>query len=90
MGSRYVVYRDDVEPRVTAGSLARPVLTEAFGCTYLTQTVLTIAPGATYSHASGEHEELLFVLRGRGRLLLDGTAAPFGPESGIYIASDET
>ena len=52
--------------------------------------MLTIAPGATYSHASGEHEELLFVLRGRGRLLLDGTAAPFGPESGIYIASDET
>lgn len=92
MGSRYVVYRDDVEPRLTPGSpaQARPVLTESFGCTYLTETVLTIAPGTTHPHASGEREDLLFVLRGHGKLLLDGTAASFGPESGIYIGSGET
>jgi mannose-6-phosphate isomerase-like protein (cupin superfamily) len=92
MGSRYVVYRDDIDPRQIPGSSAqvRPVLTESFGCTYLTETVLTIAPGTIHQHSSGDHEELLFVLRGRGKLLLDGTAQPFGPESGIYIGPGET
>ena len=87
MGSRYVVHQADVEPAKTG---ARPVLTESFGCTYLTETVLSIAPGTTEPHYSGAHEELLFVLHGNGRLLLDGVAQEFGPESGIYIAPDET
>jgi len=92
MGSRYVVYRGDVEPRPAPGSpvQARPVLTESFGCTYLTESVHSIPPGTTPPHESGDHEELLFVLRGRGRLLLDGAAREFGPESGIYIGPGET
>ena len=92
MRSRYVVYRDELEPRQAAGSPAqvRALLTESFGCTHLTQAVLTIAPGTTLPHNCGPHEELLFVLRGHGNLLLDGTGRPFGPESGIYIGPDET
>lgn len=91
MTSRYVVYRDDVEPHQLPGSpaQARPVLTESFGCTYLTETVLSIEPGTT-EHHSGAHEVLLFVLRGRGRLVLDGVAHEFGPQSGIYLAPHET
>lgn len=84
--SRYVVHRADVEP-LPGG--ARPVLTESFGCTYLTETVLSLEPGTT-QRASGPHEELLFVVSGRGRLLLDGVAHDFGPESGIYVAPGET
>lgn len=92
MGSRYVVYRADVEPQSSQGSPAqtRPVLTESFGCEYLTETVLSIEPGTTPPHESGDHEELLFVLQGRGRLLLNGEAQEFGPESGIYIGPGET
>jgi len=92
VSSRYVVYTEDIEPRSTPGSpeQARPVLTESFGCSYLTQTVLSIAPGTTPPRESGEHEELLFVVRGRGRLLLGGAAHDFGPDSGIYIAPGET
>ena len=84
MGSRYVVHRDDVQAQ--AG--IRPVLTESFGCEYLTEAVLALEPGTTGFH-SGEHEELMFVLHGRGRLLLAGTAEEFGPESGIYVAPGE-
>ncbi|HEY4019833.1 MAG TPA: cupin domain-containing protein [Pseudonocardiaceae bacterium] len=92
MDSRYVVYGADVEPEPLPGSPARvrPVLTESFGCTYLTETVLSIPAGTPPPHDSGEHEELLFVLRGRGRLLLDGAAHEFGPESGIHIGPGET
>lgn len=89
MGSRYVVYRTDVEPQESPLQ-ARPVLTESFGCTYLTETVLTVAPGTTPPQHSGDHEELLFVLHGRGRVLLDGTVHEFGPESGIHIGPGET
>lgn len=89
MGSRYVVRTADVEPQ----GPTRPVLTEAFGCQYLTEAVHTIAAGAALSFDSGDHEELLFVVRGRGRLLLDGdddgTSEEFGPESGIYIGPGE-
>ena len=92
MASRYVVYRTDVEAQSLPGSpvRTRPVLTDSFGCTYLTETVLSIARGTTSPHASGEHEELLFVLSGRGRLLLDGAALEFEQESGIYIGPGET
>ncbi|HEY4459954.1 MAG TPA: cupin domain-containing protein [Pseudonocardiaceae bacterium] len=90
MGSRYVVYRDDVDPLPEASAQVRPVLTESFGCTYLTETVLFAEPGTTAEHESGAHEELLFVLQGSGRLLIDGTALEFGPESGIYVAPGET
>src|SRR5215813_4299146 len=92
MSSRYVVYRDDIQPRQAPQepTQVRPVLTESFGCTYLTETVLTIAPGTTHARASGVHEELLFVLRGRGNLLLDSTVQAFGPESGVYVGPGET
>lgn len=92
MGSRYVVYRADVEPEVLPGSTAqiRPVLTESFGCTYLTETVLSLQPGTTAPLESGKHEELLFVLHGRGRLLHAGTAQEFQPQSGIYVGPGET
>lgn len=92
MGSRYVRYRADVQPQPAPGSpvQVRPVLTESFGCTYLTQRVLSVAPGTTPPQTSGDHEELLFVLSGHGRVLLDGATEEFGPESGIYIGAGET
>ncbi len=89
MGSRYVVQRADVEPRPSPEGLIQAVLPESFGCTYLTETVLSLAPGTTPPLATGDHEELLFVLSGRGRLLLDGKAYEFGPESGLYLAPAE-
>ena len=92
VNSRYVVYPADIQPRQAPQDPARvrPVLTESFGCAYLTETVLSIAPGTTHPRTPGIHEELLFVVRGQGNLLLDGTVAPFGPESGIYIGAGET
>ncbi len=86
MGSRYVVHTTDVEPE----GETRPVLTEAFGCTYLTENVLSVEPGLTGTRSSGSAEELLFVLHGKGSLLIDGEVHEFGPESGIYIAPGES
>jgi mannose-6-phosphate isomerase-like protein (cupin superfamily) len=92
VSSRYVVYRDDIEPRQALRDpmQVRPVLTESLGCSYLTESVLTITPGTTRPRACGAHEELLFVLRGYGNLRLGGTVQSFGPESGIYVGAGET
>ncbi|MEV6240779.1 cupin domain-containing protein [Lentzea sp. NPDC051838] len=88
MGSRYVVHTGEVEPEVAEGVVTRPVLTEEFGCEYLTQAVRTVTGKAAFH--SGKHEELLFVLAGHGSLRVNGEEHAFGPESGIYIGPDET
>ena len=92
MNSRYVVHQADIEPQSLPGSAAhaRPVLTESFGCTYLTETLLSLPSGTSLAYSPGDHEELLFVMRGHGRLAFDGVDHELRPESGIYLAPGET
>ncbi|WP_163510510.1 cupin domain-containing protein [Fodinicola acaciae] len=83
MASRFVVHR----------SAARPdgaVLTEEFGCRLLTESVFSFQAGTTASFDPGGHEELLFVVRGGGHLLVGRTRQEFGPQTGIHIAPGET
>jgi mannose-6-phosphate isomerase-like protein (cupin superfamily) len=87
MGSRFVVHRDEIAGRASAGAIELPILTEDFGCMFVTETVRSIEPGTTAgSYESGQHEEVLFILAGTGILLLDGQEIEFGQESAIQIA----
>ncbi len=86
MGSRFVVHRDEIAGRGADGAIELPILTEDFGCAFLTESVRSIAPGTTGSYESGRHEEALFILAGTGALLLGEQEIGFGPESGIQIA----
>ncbi len=52
----------------------------------LEQTVLECAPGGSQPRATGSDEEVLFVLSGRGSLVLDGVAHALAPETGAYLA----
>jgi len=91
MGSRFVVHRDEVAGRHADGATEQPILTEDFGCAFLTETVRSIEPGTTAGpYESGRHEEVLFVLAGTGRLLMGEQEIEFGPESGIQLAPGET
>ena len=42
-------------------------------------------PGTTLAPVCHETEEFAFVVSGRGALLLDGRALPFGPGDALYI-----
>lgn len=57
--------------------------------TQLEQSVIECAPGTSTSRASGEAEEVLFVLEGNGDLALAGNRYGLEPESGAYLAPGE-
>jgi mannose-6-phosphate isomerase-like protein (cupin superfamily) len=84
LGSRHVVAERDVEPRAHA-----PALTVTFdqssGSEALEQRVLRFDPGVSGEYGPDEREEALFVLDGRGRLLLDGVSQELEPESAVAI-----
>ncbi|MGA2926586.1 MAG: cupin domain-containing protein [Solirubrobacteraceae bacterium] len=55
----------------------------------LEQSVLDCSPGRSRPRATGDCEEVLFVLAGRGALELDGVTHELEPESGAYLAPGE-
>jgi mannose-6-phosphate isomerase-like protein (cupin superfamily) len=57
--------------------------------TGLEQSVIKCAPGSSVTRATGEAEEVLFVLVGEGEVALDGEHHPVEPETGAYFAPGE-
>jgi mannose-6-phosphate isomerase-like protein (cupin superfamily) len=51
--------------------------------------VIKCAPGSSVTRATGEAEEVLFVLVGEGEVALDGERHPVEPETGAYFAPGE-
>jgi mannose-6-phosphate isomerase-like protein (cupin superfamily) len=57
--------------------------------TGLEQAVIECAPRSSTARATGDAEEVLFVLAGAGALHLDGQSHPLEPETGVYLAPGE-
>ena len=57
--------------------------------TGLEQEVIECRPGSSIDRATGEAEEVLFVLAGTGELTLGGERYPLEPETGAYLAPGE-
>jgi quercetin dioxygenase-like cupin family protein len=57
--------------------------------TGLEQSVIECAPGSSLSRATGEAEEVLFVLVGEGEVALDGERHPVEAETGAHFAPGE-
>jgi mannose-6-phosphate isomerase-like protein (cupin superfamily) len=51
----------------------------------LEQSVIDLGPGDRATRATGEAEEVLFVLAGHGSLRIDGRAYPLEPETGVNL-----
>jgi mannose-6-phosphate isomerase-like protein (cupin superfamily) len=60
------------------------------GSAALEQSVLACQSGRSQMRATGECEEVLFVLSGEGVLHLDGERHALAPESGAYLAPGES
>jgi quercetin dioxygenase-like cupin family protein len=67
-----------------------PLLGPRTGFGALEQTLLTCRPGRCEPRATGECEEVLFVLSGAGVLRLSGDTHVLEPESGVYLAPGES
>jgi mannose-6-phosphate isomerase-like protein (cupin superfamily) len=72
------------------GVTSRATLGPHVGCTALEQRVLELAPGGSAPRDTGEREEVLFVLSGRGGLRLGAAEHALEPESGAYLAPGES
>jgi len=59
------------------------------GRTGLEQSVIECDPGSSITRATGEREEVLFVLTGTGEVRLGGESHPIEPETGAYFAPGE-
>ena len=57
----------------------------ATGASALSLRIIEIAPGLSPGIRNADCDEVLFVLRGRGTVSLDGHAFGIGPEEGIHL-----
>lgn len=55
------------------------------GASAISLRVLEFAPGLSPTLANASCDEVLFVLAGKGAVLLDGQSHAVGPETGIYL-----
>jgi mannose-6-phosphate isomerase-like protein (cupin superfamily) len=81
MPDGYVVVAADV---AAAGDERRTIGPEQ-GCTELEQSVISLAPGRSAGRTTGEAEEVLYVLAGRGRIGDHAVA----PETAVFVAPGE-
>jgi quercetin dioxygenase-like cupin family protein len=78
----------NVDARGRAGN-AHETLGPHTGFEALCQAVLTCPPGRRLAGATGSAEEVLFVLAGRGTVLIDGTHHELEAENALYLAPGE-
>ncbi len=61
------------------------------GCERLVQAVVTCAPGRALPQVVPEgHQEILYVVSGRGTLEVDGETHALEPDIGVFLAAGET
>lgn len=87
-----VIDAGDVAPRVNpdTGLVVRPTLGAQTGFEALEQAVLELEPGRSREIGVGAAEETLFVLEGRGTVLVAGEAHLLEPEVGLYLPPEST
>jgi len=87
-----LVHVADVEPAAAPGDTAttRVLFDAEHGCASLRQRVDAYAPGRSARRGPGDREETLFVLEGRGALVLGGARHELEPETGAYVRPGET
>jgi mannose-6-phosphate isomerase-like protein (cupin superfamily) len=84
----HVTAEAEAESRSEADGTAttRVTIDPSSGCRDLEQRIVRFAPGRSNMRGGGSREELLFVLSGRGALVLDGEEHRLEPETGVYVA----
>lgn len=83
-----VVAVDDVQEHRARGDAAaeRTVFAVGEGDRRLEQRFLRCAPGRSHARATGDAEEVLFVVSGAGRVIVDGEPHRVEPDTGVHVA----
>jgi mannose-6-phosphate isomerase-like protein (cupin superfamily) len=88
----FVVDEADVEPVRTEGDTAsvRVTFDGSNGSGRLEQRLIHFGAGRSRERTLDRHQELLYVVSGRGELELDGDRHALEPDMGVFIAPGET
>jgi mannose-6-phosphate isomerase-like protein (cupin superfamily) len=92
MGEAYVVAESAVDEERAAGdtALVKRTIGAAQGCELLEQRVIRFAPGRSAARRFADRDDVLYVVSGRGTLLVEGAAHPLAPDTGAYVVAGET
>jgi mannose-6-phosphate isomerase-like protein (cupin superfamily) len=72
------------------GAGLRVTFDRSSGSEALEQRVLRFGPGRSHQFGPDDREEALFVLQGRGALLLEGVSHELEPDTAAYVAPGES
>ena len=89
----YVIDSNTLPAQPAEGDTAevRIVFDRENGCKRLTQAVLTFAPGRSQPQVVRDgHQEVLYVVSGRGSVEVDGGAHELEADTALYLAAGET
>jgi mannose-6-phosphate isomerase-like protein (cupin superfamily) len=92
MRTAYVVAASDVHGTRRPGDTAHVTTTIGAeqGCERLEQQIVRFAPGRSAETVLDDRDTVLYVVAGRGTLLVDGAEHPLEPNSGAYVVAGET
>jgi mannose-6-phosphate isomerase-like protein (cupin superfamily) len=92
VAATFVVDEADVEPHREDGDTAsvRVTFDASNGCERLEQRVIRFGTGRSRERTLDGHQEVLFVVAGRGELELEGGRHALGPDTAVYVAAGET
>jgi mannose-6-phosphate isomerase-like protein (cupin superfamily) len=87
----FVISEDAVEPSREEGDTASVRLTidRSSGSEHLEQRVIRFAPGRSKEHILDGRQEVVYVVSGRGALIIEGREHEVEPDMGAYIAAGE-
>jgi mannose-6-phosphate isomerase-like protein (cupin superfamily) len=88
----HVVHPDDVAASRDDGDTAeiRVTFDRSNGCALLEQRLVRFRQGRSQERSLDGHQEVLYVVSGRGELDLDGGRHQLAPETGVFVAPRET
>ncbi len=91
MSDGFVIDAEEVPEQRAPGDTAavRETIGATAGSPTLRQQVVRFAPGRSLPRAPGDADEVIFVLRGHGSLVVAGEAHPLEPETGAYLRPGE-
>jgi len=84
----YVVEHARLAPSHIPGIEHRTVASAAHGLAHLSVWCQAIEPGSATPPHRHDCEEVVVVLAGHGRLVIDGVAHPFGPDTTLVIPAE--
>jgi mannose-6-phosphate isomerase-like protein (cupin superfamily) len=85
---KYLLARTDLEPRRVPddGVSVLALFDDARGCEKFAQRVVRFPAGGERTMVDGKHDEVLYVLRGAGRVASGESSAVLAPDVAVYAA----